>query len=113
MKDKLLIITRLKKTYEYVDNCLDNFPHKYLELRNMISATFLEMIEIAYLANNGVDRKKNQLTLISKLSMVDYYIKLSYKKELVSKKKYEGISRHLLEISNMTSSWLKNDEKGK
>lgn len=82
-----------------------------MELKKLIGTTLLEMIEIAYLANNGVDRHRNQLILISKISMVDYYIKLSYKKELINKKKYEGISRHLLEITNMVSSWLKTDEK--
>ena len=32
-EDKLLIITRLKKTYEYTLKSLENYPHKFLELK--------------------------------------------------------------------------------
>ena len=36
MKDKLLIITKLKRTIEYIDKSLDNYPHKHIELKNKI-----------------------------------------------------------------------------
>ena len=35
-KDKLLIITRIKKTIEYVGKQLDNFPKKEIELKKHI-----------------------------------------------------------------------------
>lgn len=110
-EDKLLIITRLKKTYEYILKSLENFPHKYLELKHHIDDTILEMIELCYVANNGLDIEKNKIIALSKLSMVDYYLKLSYKNEIISKKKYESISKHLLEIKLMLKSWIKIDEK--
>ena len=44
--------------------------------------------------------------------MVDYYLKLSYKEEIISKKKYESISKHLLEINLMIRSWMEKNEKG-
>lgn len=111
MKDKLQIIIKLKKTYEYVSINLENYPHKYLDLKERMENDLLNMIELAYLANLGVDRENNQLKVISKIYMVDYYLKLSYKKELISKKKYEGVSRHLLEINNMINSWIKSNEE--
>lgn len=111
MKDKLQIIIKLKKTYEYVSISLENYPHKYLDLKERMENDLLNMIELAYLANLGVDRENNQLKVISKIYMVDYYLKLSYKKELISKKKYEGVSRHLLEINNMINSWIKSNEE--
>ncbi len=111
MKDKLLIITKLKKTYEYISINLENYPHKYLELKKYIEKDLLTLIELAYLANNGVDRANNQLRIITKINMLDYYLKISYKKELISKKKYEGCSRHLFDINNMVLSWIKFDEK--
>ena len=45
-EDKLLIITRLKKTYEYILKSLENYPHKHLELKRHIDNTILEMIEL-------------------------------------------------------------------
>lgn len=110
-EDKLLIITKLKKTYEYILKSLENYPHKHLELKRHIDNTILEMIELCYIANNGYDKEKNQIICLSKLSMLDYYLKLSYKEEIISKKKYEGISKHLLEINLMLKSWMKLNEK--
>ena len=81
-EDKLLIITRLKKTYEYILKSLENYPHKYIELKNNIDRLMGEMIELCYIANNGLDKEKNQILCLSKLSMVDYYLKLSYKNQI-------------------------------
>lgn len=111
MKDKLQIIIKLKKTYEYINISLENYPHKYFNLKDRLENDLLNMIELAYLANLGVDRENNQLKVISKIYMVDYYLKISYKNDLISKKKYEGCARHLLEINNMINSWIKSDEK--
>ena len=112
-EDRLLIITKLKKTYEYILKSLVNYPHKYLELKNHIDRNMLDIIELCYIANNGYNKKKNQIICLSKLSMVDYYLKLSYKQEIISKKKYESIAMHLLEIKLMLKSWLKLDEENK
>lgn len=42
-EDRLLIITKLKKTYEYILKSLENYPHKYLEFKRHIDNTMLEM----------------------------------------------------------------------
>ena len=59
-EDRLLIITKLKKTYEYILKSLENYPHKYLEFKRHIDNTMLEMIELCYIANNGYEKEKNQ-----------------------------------------------------
>lgn len=110
-EDKLLIITKLKKTYEYILKSLENYPHKYIELKQHIDSTILDMIEACYMANNGYEKEKNKIKCLSKLSMVDYYLKLSYKNEIISRKKYESIAKHLLEIKLMVKSWIKIDEE--
>jgi len=112
-EDRLLIITKLKKTYEYILKTLENFPQKYLELKHNIDKEILEMLELCYIANNGYDRNKNQIICLSKLSMTDYYLKLSYKEKIISKKKYESISKHLLEIKLMLKSWIESNEEKK
>lgn len=113
MEDRLLIITRLKKTYEYVLKSLENYPHRFLELKQHTDKALLEMIELCYIANYGLEKEKNKILCLSKLSMVDYYLKLSYKNEIISKKKYESIAKHLLEIELMIKSWMKSDEENR
>ena len=43
--------------------------------------------------------------------MLDYYLKLSYKNEVITKRRYEVISNYLLEIIRMILGW--NNEKSK
>lgn len=113
MNDKLLIITKLKRTIEYIDKSLDNYPHRYIELKNKIRNDLDTMLEYCYIANQGYDREKYQKLLIVKIKMIDYYLKTSYKKELISKKKYESISKHLLDINKMIYGWINSDEENK
>lgn len=109
-EDKLLIISRLKKSYEYINKSLENFPHKYINLKNNIENTLFEMLELCYRANYNLDKNNNQIMCMAKLAMLDYYLKLSYKKEIISKKKFESIAKHLNEIHAMIKKWNKIDE---
>jgi len=67
MNDKLLIITKLKKTIEYIDKILDNYPHKYIELKQRLIDSLFDLLEIAYLANNNIERDNNKGKCIVKL----------------------------------------------
>ena len=109
--NNFLIVTKLKKTIEYIDNHLQNFPHKNIELKQRIIKDLFDTLEFCYLANNNYDKNNYQLKSIVKLSMIDYYLKISYKKDLISKKQYELISKHLLEVKKMIFAWRENEEK--
>lgn len=113
MKDNLLIITRIKKTIEYVNKTLNNFPNKDIELKRHIIDDLFMMLEYCYLANNDYEKSKYQTYAMVKISLIDYYLKLSYKKSLISKKQYETLSKHLLEINKMIRAWKNNETKEK
>ena len=66
MNDKLLVITKLKRTIEYLYKVLDNYPHKYIELKNKLIDSLFSMLEYAYLANNSLDRLDNMKRCIVK-----------------------------------------------
>lgn len=102
MNEKLLIAKKTKKTIEYIVNLTDNYPHKYIELKSRIINTSFDILEMIYLSNIDNSNKKY---IIPKLKMLDYYFKLSYKKEIISKRKYEVISNYLLEIVKMVMGW--------
>lgn len=111
MKDKLLIIDKIKKTIIYVDSMLDNYPHRFIELRSNINNSLYELLNNCYLANDGIDVINNKKKSIINIKIIDFYLMLSYKKELISKKKYLGLSKHLLEIKNMIYGWINYSEE--
>lgn len=111
MKDNLIIITRIKKTIEYVNKTLSNFPKKEIELKKHIIDDLFVILECCYLANNDYEKTKKQTYALVKVSLVDYYLKISYKKDLISKRQYEMVSNHLLEINKMIRAWKNNNEK--
>ncbi len=109
--DRLLIAVRLKKTIIYIENILENYPHKYLEIKSHISNSLYEMLEYVYLANYGYDKDKNKNLSIVKLQMIDFYLLFSYKKNIISKKNFENITKHLSEISKMLYGWRNYNEE--
>lgn len=111
MKDKLLIIDKIKKTIIYIDSMLDNYPHRYIELRSNINNSLYELLNNVYLANDKVDDLNNKKRSIINIKIIDFYLMLSYKKKLISKKKYENLSKHLLEIKNMIYGWIGYNEE--
>ena len=110
MKDKFLIIDKLKRTIIYIDKILDNFPRRSIELRLNINNSLYDMLDLLYLANNNIEKSKNSVKAIVKLQLVDFYLMITYKKDVISKKKYESISKHLLELKKMITVWSKNEE---
>lgn len=65
------------------------------------------VLEYAYMASLD---SKYKLFIISKIKMVDFYLKISFEKKYISYKKYEKVSNYLLEILKMVYGWL-NYEK--
>ena len=51
MQDKLLIVSKIKKTISYVDNVLINFPNTEYILKNNIVSNFYDLLELIYKAN--------------------------------------------------------------
>ena len=106
MKDKLLIIDKIKKTITYIENSIYNYPHKYIVLKNNISTTLYDILELSYKANiyQDVNYMKD---LIIKIRILEYYIKKSNDLKLISYKKFYNIGSFLLEIIKMTNAWIK------
>ena len=60
-------------------------------------------VENIYISN--IERQ-NKKYIIPKLQMLDYYLKISYEKKIINKRKYEVISNYLLEITKMIYGWI-------
>ena len=108
MNDRLLLAKKCKKTIEYILNTCENYPHKYLELKNRIVNTSFDILENIYISNLESSNKKN---IIPKIKMLDYYLKLSYKKDIITKRKYEVTSSYLLELTKIIIGWINEESR--
>lgn len=108
MKDKLMIATKYKKTIDYIHKITDNYPHNELELKSRIINNTYDILEYIYITN--INKEKGKL-IIPKIKMLDYYMMISYKKNIITKRKYEVISNYLLEIIKMLYGWLNEKSK--
>lgn len=108
MNDKLMLAKKAKKTIENIIKITDNYPHKYIEIKSKIVNTCFELLETIYVSNIDNSNKKY---IVPKLKMLDYYLKISYKKDIISKRKYEVVSNYLLELVRMVNGWQNEENK--
>ena len=114
MKDNLLIVNNIKKTILYLDKIVTNFPNTEYILKDKIKKDSLEMLEFVYMANmcGGKDRNMFQKKVITKIKMIDFYLKISCDKKYISYKKYTTLGNYLIEISKSLYG-LMNSEKSR
>ncbi|MBP3920073.1 MAG: ATP-binding protein [Bacilli bacterium] len=51
MQDRLLIVTKVKKSIDYIEKIISNYPHKEMVLKNKIIASYYDLLEIVYKVN--------------------------------------------------------------
>lgn len=109
MRDKLLIATKIKKTIEYIEKVIINYPHSENTLKNRIIDTSYNLLEHIYRANLTKDISAMK-ELIIQIRMLEFFIKKSLDKKLINYKKYENIGNHLLEVNKMVNSWILSEK---
>lgn len=109
MQDKLLITRKIKKTIDYIEKAIENYPHRYNSLKNKIMDSCYELLELSYQANitKDINFMKN---IIVKIRMLEYYIKTSLDKKLINYTKFENIGNYLIEINKMVNIWVKSEK---
>lgn len=109
MQDKLKIAITAKKTIKYIEKNIDNFPNQYIVIKQRILNSLYDVLENIYRANieQDIAIKKE---IIVQIQMLNFYLKESLDKKLISKKKFLSYSSHLLELHNMVYSWFKYEE---
>lgn len=107
MKDNFKIITNFKWLISYLEKILINFPSNEKVLKDKISNTLYDTLELIYYTNEIDDRKFLQKKIVVKIKMLDYYFKLSMNKKYISYKKYNKICMHLLSALKSIYGWIK------
>ena len=110
MADKLIIITKIKKTIDYLEKVIKNYPHSEIVLKRKIEETSYDLLELVYKANIHKEITYMKDAVV-KIRLIEYYIKKSLEKKIISYKKFENIGSYLIEINKMINVWAKNEKK--
>ena len=114
MNENFKILNNSKKTINYINKLLVNYPKKEVILKQNIERNNYEIIQLIYYYVVNKDSKriyeKYLKDLIVKLSMLDYYMLNSYQNKIISTKKYNVISNYIIEIRKMVYGILKSEK---
>ncbi len=107
-EEKFKVINYIRNLLVVIDNELDNFPKKDIEIKNRIRNNSYDLLEIVYYANNIQDKlqKKNMLDqAIAKIKILDFLINLCYDKKIINTKKYIKFGNKMDEIIKYLIGW--------
>lgn len=114
MNSKFILLSKTQRTIEYYNKLLINYPKSELVLKRSIEQNTYELIENLFAYNiNDTDRikQKHLKDFLVKLSMLDFYTRISYKKKIISKRQFEVIGRFLIEARKITFVLVKGETK--
>ena len=110
-EEKFKIINFIRQLIVYIDNSLDNFPKKDIELKNRIRSNSYDLLELAYKAKVPKDDKYKERLLeetIAKVKIVDFLLNLCYDKQIINQKKYIKFGEKMDDILKYTLGWIKS-----
>ena len=102
------IIKNFKSFIFTCNNVLDNFPKKEKVLRDKLQNTCYDVLELLELANISDEKAELQKKIISKISMLDFYLEISFKRKYICEKQCKNMSDSLLNVTKMIYGWIKN-----
>ena len=108
--DRFQVINNMKRFIKFIDNIIINYPRSCNILKERLYYTSYEILELIFYANVIDNRLDIQKKIISKISMLDFYLELSYDKKCISLKKYNYGSRELDTIKKMIFGWIKSND---
>ena len=109
MEDNLIIARNVRKTINYIEKNIYNFPNEYKVLKERIINSCYDILENVYRANVNQKREYKDEVLVQ-IKMLNFFLKQALDKELITKKKLLSYGNHLTEIHNMVYGWC-NYEK--
>ena len=108
------LLSNLEKTINYINKELLNFPKYDTVLRNQIELTMYQMVECIHSYRISTITKikiKNLNDFIIKLSMLDYYMRISYEKKIINSHKLTVISNYLIEIRKIAYGVIRSEKE--
>lgn len=109
-EEKFKSIQFIRDLIIYLDNMLEGFPKKDLEIKRTIREESYIMLKLAYLGNITSDlkyRRKNLEKVIANTKTIDFLVNLAYDKKIINQKKYLKVGQRLDDISRYVTGWIK------
>lgn len=107
------LLSKLEILVSYIGKELVNYPKYNVVLRNQIELTMYNLIEYVHsyrISNVSRVRSKNMNDFIIKLSMLDYYMRISYEKKIINNHKLKVIGNYLLEIRMIAFGVIRSEK---
>ena len=108
-EEKFKSIQFIRELIIYLENMLENFPKKDMEISRSIKLESYEMLKLAYSANitSDLERRKRDLEqIIVRVKLLDFFVNLSYDKKIINQKKYLKVGTRLDDIIKYVTGWL-------
>ena len=112
MNSNFFLLNKCYQTIDYYNKILINYPKTEVLLKQSIEKTYYEMIENLFSFNiNSSDRIKQKYLkdFLVKVSMLDFYTRISNSKKVISKRQYEVIGNRITELRKMAYGLVKNE----
>ena len=112
--DGFKLLSSSEKTIDYINKQLINFPKKEVVLKQNIEKTMYLIIENIFsyrIEDTNRIKFKYLKSLLIQISMLDYYMQISYKKKIISPKKYASVSNFLIEMKKISYGVIKSEKK--
>lgn len=113
-EEKFKVIQFSRELIYALENYLDNFPRKDLELKNRIKNTSYDILEKLYIANTTPDVKERVSILykiIAKIKLLDFLLNLCYDKHIINSKRYTKFGDKMDDLIKYINGWIKNSEQ--
>ena len=107
--DNLIIGREARKTVRYIEKNTENFPNKYIVLKNKIISSCYNILENIYRAN-VFQEKSEKKEICVQINMLNFYLEEALRKGILTNKKFINYSSHLLELDKMIRSWFKYEK---
>ena len=110
-EEKFKVVQYIRELILNIDNQLENFPKKDIELKNRIRNLSYELLENAYKANTISDndiKRQNIELMIAKIKVLDFLINICYDKQIINSKKYIKFGNKMDDILKYSFGWLKS-----
>ena len=114
-KEKFKVINFIRELLISIDESLENFPKKDIEIKNRIRNNSYDLLELAYEANTAANKETKRILIekcIAKIKIIDFLINLSYDRQIINNKKYLKFGQAIDEVVKYLVGWKKSIQQG-
>lgn len=106
-KEGFILAIKVKKFNDNLRGVCLNLPNKEKVLKDRLIMDSVTLLEYVYMANFSKD-SRDKMVILTKISMIDYYLEIFYKNKYFGEKVLYNLSSSLEEISKMVYGWVLN-----